>query len=287
MKARSVWVRHLRYAYPPHRIELEMNDQTRILAIDDEEVIIESIARLLTAEGLNVDTSLNADEALLKISKHRYHLIITDLMMPGMDGFQLLFKLNEQIIEIPVIVTTGYSTMENAVKSLYEGAIDFLPKPFTVDELLSCVHRGLNYGKIVGLYSKNEQSDKINYVNCPVDYYRLGYNSWASIQNDGAIRIGVTDLFLKTIQTINRIELRPIDFEVIQGNACAQIETQANLIHNILSPVSGRIININNNIKEQQNIVEKDPYFEGWFYTIIPSDLEYELKHLISCSSDR
>ena len=264
-----------------------MSDQSKILAIDDEEVIVESIVRLLSAEGLNVDISLNADNALSMINKYKYHLIITDLMMPGMDGFQLLSKLNEQGIQIPVIVTTGYSTMENAVKSLYDGAIDFLPKPFTVDELLSCVRRGLNYGKIIGLFSKSELINNINYVNCPVNYYRLGYNSWAAIQNDGALRIGVTDLFLKTIQTIRRIELQPIDFEVIQGNACAQIETQANLIHNILSPISGRIININPNIEQQQNIVEKDPYFEGWFYTIIPSDLEYELKHLISCSSDR
>jgi glycine cleavage system H protein len=208
-------------------------------------------------------------------------------MMPKMDGFQLLGELKKRNIQIPVVVTTGFSTLENAVKSLYDGAIDFLPKPFTVDELLSCVQRGLNYGEILGLYHKNETVDKLSYVHCPVAYYRMGYNSWVSIQNDGAIRVGVTDLFLKTIKTISNIEFQSIDSEVIQGNACAQIETKANLIHNILSPISGRIINVNEKIKEQQDLIEKDPYFEGWFYTIIPSDLEYELKHLISCSSDR
>ena len=264
-----------------------MSESFKILAIDDEEVIVESIIRLLTAEGMQVDTSMNADEALLKLGKHNFQLIITDLMMPGMDGFQLVNELKKRNIQIPVIVTTGFSTLENAVKSLYDGAIDFLPKPFTIDELLSCVRRGLNYGKIVGLYGKDEIDNKLSYVHCPVAYYRMGYNSWASIQNDGAIRIGVTDLFLKTIQTISHVELQSNDSEVIQGNTCAQIETKANLIHNILSPISGRIINVNENIKEQRDLIEKDPYFEGWFYTIIPSDLEYELKHLISCSSDR
>ena len=139
-----------------------MGDQLKILAIDDEDVIVESIVRLLSAEGLNVDISLNADDALLKIGKHRYHLIITDLMMPGMDGFQLLAELHKQNVHIPVIITTGYSTMENAVKSLYEGAIDFLPKPFTVDELLSCVERGLNYGKILSLYNSKKPINKID-----------------------------------------------------------------------------------------------------------------------------
>ena len=264
-----------------------MSDQSKILAIDDEQVIVESIIRLLSSEGFQIDASLKADDALKKIKRYKYHLIITDLMMPEMDGFQLLAELHKQNVHIPVIVTTGYSTMENAVKSLYEGAIDFLPKPFTFDELLSCVQRGLNYGTILGLYTSKLPINEVDYVNCPINYYRLGYNSWAAIQNDGAIRIGVTDLFLKTIQTINRIEFQPIDHEVIQGNSCAQIETNANLIHNILSPISGRIININTKITEQQNLVEKDPFFEGWFYTIIPSDLEYELKHLVSCSSDR
>lgn len=264
-----------------------MSDSYKILAIDDEEVIVESIIRLLSAEDMHVDTSMNADEALFKLGKHNYHLIITDLMMPGMDGFQLLNELKKRNIKIPVVITTGFSTLENAVKSLYDGAIDFLPKPFTVEELLSCVQRGLNYGKILGLYGKIETINTVSYVHCPVTYYRMGYNSWASTQNDGAIRIGVTDLFLKTIKTISHVELQSIDSEVIQGNACAQIETKANLIHNILSPISGRIINVNEKIKEQRDLIEKDPYFEGWFYTVIPSDLEYELKHLISCSSDR
>ncbi|MEJ2055288.1 MAG: response regulator [Calditrichaceae bacterium] len=264
-----------------------MNEKAKILAIDDEQVIIESMVRLLSAEGLKVDTTLSTQEALTKIDHNKYQLIVTDLMMPDVDGFQLLDELHKRNLHIPIIVMTGYSTVENAVKSLHEGAIDFLPKPFTVDELLSCVQRGLNYGKILGLDASDSSINEVDYVNCPVSYYRLGYNTWASLQNDGAIRVGVTDLFLKTIQSIKHIELQQIDHEVIQGNMCAQVETNASLVHNILTPVSGRIINKNTKIEEQTSLVEKDPYFEGWFYTIIPSDLDYELKHLIHCSSDR
>ena len=87
-----------------------MSASYKILAIDDEEVIVESIIRLLTAEDMQVDISLNADDALSKLGKQSYHLIITDLMMPGMDGFQLLNELKKRNIQIPVIVTTGFST---------------------------------------------------------------------------------------------------------------------------------------------------------------------------------
>ena len=282
MKVRLAWELLLPYAFLLFKVEIyQMSDHPKILAIDDEEVIVDSIVRLLSAEGLHVDGSLNAGDALKQIERNKYRLIITDLMMPEMDGFQLLTELHKLNIHVPVIVTTGYSTVENAVKSLYKGAIDFLPKPFTVDELLSCVQRGLNYGSILGIHTSKAPIRENEYVNCPANYYRLGYNSWAVVQNDGAIRIGVTDLFLKTIKTISKIELQPVDHELIQGNACAQIETLANLTHNILSPVTGRIINTNTTIIEKNNLVEKDPYFEGWFYTIIPSDLDYELRNSI------
>ncbi len=77
-----------------------------------------------------------------------------------------------------------------------------------------------------------------------------------------------------------------IDEEVIQGNACAFINDKDRK-HPLLSPVSGRIIEVNDDIIKNKSLIEKDPYFEGWFYRLIPSDSEYELKSLINCSSDR
>lgn len=71
-------------------------------------------------------------------------------MLPEFDGFQFLNELRRNKINVPVIDNTGYSTFENVVKSLYDRAIDFLPKPFTVNELLSCVHRGINYAGLLG-----------------------------------------------------------------------------------------------------------------------------------------
>jgi CheY-like chemotaxis protein/glycine cleavage system H lipoate-binding protein len=266
-----------------------MNKQFDILIVDDEQVIIDAVNKICTAEGYKVDYSINANDALLKLKKNIYNLIICDIMMPEIDGFQFLDEVSKSKLISPVIMTTGYSTVENAVRSLYNGAIDFIPKPFTADELINSVSRGLKYLEIQKILSSTNQADdaSIIYVPCPAKYYRLGYSSWASLENTGSILIGITDLYIKTVDTIGSIELFKIDDEIVQGNPCAQIESKDGLSHTVLSPVTGRIIERNEPLLIDNSIVEKDPYFNGWFYRIIPSESDYELKHLIPCSSDR
>jgi len=267
-----------------------MNKQFDILAIDDEQVIIDAINKICSSEGYRVDSSIDAKDALEKLSKNSYKIIVCDIMMPDIDGFEFLEEIVKRKISSPVIMTTGYSTVENSVKSLYNGAIDFIPKPFTADEILNSVIRGMRYSDVQNkiISSPNQQDDStIIYVPCPAKYFRLGYSSWAAEENTGTILIGVTDLFLKIIESIEELELYKLDEEIVQGNQCATLKSKDNLVHNILSPVTGRIIERNEEILNDVNIIEKDPYFEGWLYRIIPSESEYELKQLIPCSSDR
>ena len=113
-------------------------------------------------------------------------------------------------------------------------------------------------------------------------------------ESTGSVLIGATDLFLKTIEDppigragISEIELMQVDEELVQGNACAFIRDKNERRHPLLSPLSGRILELNEDIVKNKSLIEKDPYFKGWFYRLIPSDSEYELKNLINCSSDR
>jgi len=261
-----------------------------ILVVDDEQVIIDAVVKICSAEGFSTDSSIDAKDAFSKLDKNNYRLIICDIMMPEIDGFKFLDELNKRKTLSPVIMTTGYSTVENAVKSLYTGAIDFIPKPFTADELTNSVLRGMKYLEIQNsIKSSIKQKDDatIIYVPCPSKYYRLGYSSWSSIEGTGSIVIGATDLFIKTIENISAVELVNVDEEVIQGNACAYIKDKDERLHPLLSPVSGRILEVNEKIIKNKNLLEKDPYFRGWFYRLIPSDSEYEIKNLINCSSDR
>jgi CheY-like chemotaxis protein/glycine cleavage system H lipoate-binding protein len=267
-----------------------MADNDKILIIDDEQVILDAISKIASSEGWKVDTVLNAKDGLDKITHNNYSLILSDIMMPEIDGFQLLDELYNNKIDIPVIMITGYSTVENAVKSLYKGAMDFIPKPFTFDEITSSIHRGLKYGKIqkkLELTKNSETSESVVYVPCPVKYKRLGHISWMNLEYEGIAVIGVSDLFLETINEIVNIELLEVDDAIIQGNPCAKFETDDDLSHNCLAPLGGRILERNEKLLTDPVLLEKDPYFEGWLYRIIPSDIEYDIKYLVPCSSDR
>lgn len=260
-----------------------------ILVVDDEQVILDAVQRICTEEGFRVDTALDASVALSKIHARRYNLIICDILMPEMDGFQLLDHLGRKGRTIPVIMASGFATVENAVKSLYAGAIDFIPKPFTADELLSAVRRGLRYGEIQSLRRSRTvpaSDTKVFYAPCPPKYARLGYMSWASLDEDGIARIGVTHLFLKTIDRITALELMQHQEEVIQGTVCAQIRGTESLSHSVLAPISGTIIEAHHELAADTSLLEKDPYFNGWIYRLIPRDVEYEMAQLIPCSSE-
>ena len=132
-----------------------MHSNKNILVIDDEQVILDAVKKILASENFNVEESKDATDALKKIDKQKYDLIICDIMMPDIDGFIFLDELNHRKNDTPVIMTTGYSTVENAVNSLYKGAIDFIPKPFTIEELLNSIFRGIKYIEIQKKVSSN------------------------------------------------------------------------------------------------------------------------------------
>jgi CheY-like chemotaxis protein/glycine cleavage system H lipoate-binding protein len=267
-----------------------MPSKGNILVVDDEQVILNAVKKICCAEDYYVDESPDAKDALNKLEKRKYDLVLCDIMMPEIDGFKFLDEIRHKKIESPVIMTTGYSTVENAVNSLYKGAIDFIPKPFTADELLTSLSRGMKYLEIQNNIRENEKLNRnstLIYVPCPAKYYRLGYATWVSLETKGTAIIGITDLFLKTIESVSDIQFMGIDEEIIQGISCLQIISMDGQMHQVLASVSGRIIEINEELLNNKTIVEKDPYFNGWLYRIIPNDIDYELKHLTPCSSDR
>lgn len=267
-----------------------MSKPADILVIDDEQVIIDAVVKICSLEDHIVDKALNVKDALEKIFKNYYPIIICDIMMPDGDGFQILNTLQAKNIESALIMMTGYSTVENAVNSLYHGAVDFIPKPFTVDELMSAVYRIKKYQQIKMKQrhaAADNQKVELYYVDCPSRYYRLGHSSWLCEERDGSVLIGVCDLLLKTIDSIVEIEFNETDDEIAQGINCMTIKSGDERVHKILSPVSGRIIEVNQNLRESLSLIEKDPYFEGWVYRVIPADIGYEIKYLVPCSSDR
>jgi CheY-like chemotaxis protein/glycine cleavage system H lipoate-binding protein len=260
---------------------------TDILVIDDEKVVLDAVTHICTAEGLRTETARDGATALRALALHRFRLVLCDIMMPEMDGFQVLEQVQQRYPETPVIISTGFSTVENAVKSLYAGAIDFIPKPFTADELLSAITRGLRYREFLDIRRSDGTVDPGMFtVPCPPRYYRLGYMSWVLLENDGTALIGISHAFAQTIDQISGFDFLEEQEDIVQGIHCARVRTTPGLTHSILSPVSGKIIGKNPELEADPHVVEKDPYFAGWLYRVIPSEPEYELAHLIPCGSD-
>jgi DNA-binding NtrC family response regulator len=115
----------------------------RVLVVDDEAVVCNSIRKILATKGLLVDQAFNAIEALRKISVNQYTMVILDYRMPKIDGIQLLQMIKMKYPDIVTVMITGYASIETAVQATRFGAFDYLPKPFTPDELISVTSRGL------------------------------------------------------------------------------------------------------------------------------------------------
>jgi len=260
-----------------------MSSVQDILVIDDEPTITQAVVKICGAEGMTITAADHAARALRCLDERKFRLVLCDIMMPELDGFQFLDELARRGIHTPVVMMTGYSTMENAVKSLSTaGAVDYIPKPFTADELLTVIRRSLRCGMLLDADESASlpQNSFMSYVSCPANYYKLGYVSWALMEDEGTARIGVSDLFLKAAEGIVKFELSVPGEDLEQGIPCAIATSPDGSTHEIMCPMSGKILEVNADAQSNPSLVEKDPYFRGWLYRILPSDPESNLQWL-------
>lgn len=111
-------------------------DNKNILLVDDERPILEALGSYLERNALNVRKAISGEDAVSELDSNTFDLVITDLVMEGVDGIEVLKKTKEKSIEIPVFILTGQGNMEMAIEALRHGAEDFLLKPCDVDELV-------------------------------------------------------------------------------------------------------------------------------------------------------
>ena len=115
----------------------------RVLVIDDEEVMLESCRRILERRGCVVDTEADALRGRERAVHGKYDLVLLDVRMPQLDGLDLLAELRRQRPDVDVVIITGYSSIDSAVRAVKLGAVDYLPKPFTPEELRARVDAAL------------------------------------------------------------------------------------------------------------------------------------------------
>ncbi len=119
------------------------NHTPRILFVDDEHLLLSVFERLFAREGIGVTTCTNPLQAIERLKEESYDLVVTDFMMPDMNGLELLTYIREEYPDTGVIIITAHANIQHAVRSMQSGAVDYLSKPFSTEELVARVRRYL------------------------------------------------------------------------------------------------------------------------------------------------
>jgi DNA-binding NtrC family response regulator len=127
----------------------EKETQRKILLVDDDPSSIDLISEILQKTGLEVVVAKDGEDALNKFSVNSFELILTDLMMPKMDGLALLKEIKKKEKDAVVLIITGFGTIESAVSAIKTGAYDYISKPIKVDELELVINRALEKRRLI------------------------------------------------------------------------------------------------------------------------------------------
>jgi two-component system response regulator PilR (NtrC family) len=144
-----------------------MTQHGLIHIIDDEPIIHEVLGDLLTSEGYEVESSLNGEKALEKYSPDTWDLILLDLLMPGMNGIEVLKRIKKIDPQAVIIIITAYASVESAVSAMKIGAFDYIQKPFKHDELLLILKRAREHKNLQdeNIRLKDELKKKFSFEN--------------------------------------------------------------------------------------------------------------------------
>jgi DNA-binding NtrC family response regulator len=139
----------------------------KILVIDDEKSILDLLSVVFEKEGYKVETSLSATRAVELIGNDDFDMIISDIKMPKMSGMELLRYVREKRPDIPIVMITAYGTIKQAVEALKAGAMDYIVKPFDVEELKIIVAQGLEKKRLKeeNIFLKKELKEKYDFEN--------------------------------------------------------------------------------------------------------------------------
>ncbi|MBI5883010.1 MAG: response regulator [Elusimicrobia bacterium] len=261
----------------------------RILCVDDEDVILDSFRKILVVDGYSVDTVQTGPEALGLIQTHHYDFVFTDLRMPVMDGVDVAKSVKHMRPDIDVVIITGYATVETAVDCMKHGVMDYVQKPFTEGELLAFVKKALikrqdRIQKLLGpkvhvTHVAEEGQPRAGEFSIPGGVLISRGHCWASMAQDGSIKVGLDDFAKKIIGRVDGIELPNVGMAVKAGQALFGIR-QGGRRAQFHSPVSGKVVKVNPALAEDCETLEMTPYQRNWVCVIDGDCLDVDVPAL-------
>ena len=121
-----------------------MSEKRKILVVDDEDALRSVLSGELVSEGYDVHTAADGDDAISNVQKERFDLVLLDIKMPRVNGFEVLKFIKERFPKTKVVMLTGFADLKNAIESKKLGAEDFVSKPYDLVDLLTTIERVLS-----------------------------------------------------------------------------------------------------------------------------------------------
>lgn len=149
-------------------------EKGKVLVIDDEQIVLDSVATLLRDEGFDVDVSLSGREGLDWAIERKYDAILSDIRMPDMGGMRVLRDIKRVHPSLPVIMITGYASVDSAIQAMKLGAAEYIEKPFEPEQLIDSLNRALGVSPETeeqGLIHKDEVAKVLDRAESDDDFF--------------------------------------------------------------------------------------------------------------------
>ena len=264
--------------------------KAKILAVDDEEIVLSSFRKILALDGFSIDTVEKGKEALGLVQKNDYDFVFVDLKMPEMDGIEVTKAVKHFRPDIDVIVITGYASIESAVATMKHGAMDYVQKPFTEDELTDFVNKSLirRQDRIerltkpqVHLITPSIGEEKSKHViNVPAGVFISPAHTWISLELNGIVKVGLDDFTQKILGPIEGVDLPKSGQKIEKGSYLFAIRKGDHRL-DLPAPISGKVVSMNTDLLDHMEYLQMKPYELGWICTIEPANLPGDLQTLI------
>jgi|TARA_B100001029_G_scaffold78677_1_gene64454 DNA-binding response OmpR family regulator len=223
----------------------------RILLVEDKVRLREAIAKALKQSGYAVDTTDNGNDALWMAQQNSYNVILLDIMIPGIDGLEVLGKLRDQKDDTPVLLLTAKDTIADRVKGLRKGADDYLIKPFALEELLARI-------EALCRRSFQKSTSTIEIDNLTID------TSAKSVKKNGEL----LDLTAREYAILEYLALK-------EGAVVSRTEIEEHIYDELVSPMSNvvdsAICNLRRKISNEDLDKELIQTKRGQGYILLPS----------------
>ena len=245
-----------------------------VLLVEDDHAVQAAAARILRGEGLSVDLAEDVSAAVARLRHAEHRVVLSDLMLPGFSGFELLDRVVSDRPQLPVVLITGYATIENALHAFKRGAFDFLPKPFDIAELLGVIRRAMRCAEAASWSAFAPVRDLIggDPAARPDRLRFLGQHAWAEIDAAG-VRVGVAESFAGWMGRLVEVRLPRVGDQVTQGLSFAELAAADEAVHRVWAPLGGTVIDVNLEVRDDPGLLDRAPFSAGWLIRILPSAL--------------